>query len=155
MEVGQPFLIEHYNKTMGEVADRIDQNVDRYHTAICSKKCLRPIVAFFAWSVPSGKPSHRLTKEALSWISDFAFCRTIEREFLACGLCLLTPGRTIGFATSQHMVLQQIYSDRLDHLDRPRPTQLKCVCCSMKTKHRYCRCKVGIQGRSFIMFHTK
>ena len=33
MDTGQPFVIKHYNKTIGRV-DRIHQNVDRYSTAI-------------------------------------------------------------------------------------------------------------------------
>ena len=37
VDTGQPFLIKHYNKTMGE-DDRIHQNVDKYSTAIRSNK---------------------------------------------------------------------------------------------------------------------
>ena len=38
IDIGQPFLIKHYSKTMGGV-DRMAQNVDRYRTTIRSKKC--------------------------------------------------------------------------------------------------------------------
>ena len=37
IDTGQPFLIKHYNKTMGGV-DRMAQYVDKYHTTILSKK---------------------------------------------------------------------------------------------------------------------
>ena len=55
VDINQPFLIKHYNKTMGGV-DRIDQNVDRDRTAICSKKSSWPIFAFIAWIVAFSKP---------------------------------------------------------------------------------------------------
>ena len=60
VDIGQPFVIKHYNKTMGGV-DRIHRNVGRYSTAIRSKKCSWPIFAFIAWIVAFDKPSHRLT----------------------------------------------------------------------------------------------
>ena len=47
VDIGQPFLIKHNNKTMGGV-DRIHQNVDRYSTSIRSEKCSWPIFAFIA-----------------------------------------------------------------------------------------------------------
>ena len=59
MDIDQPLLIKHYNKTMGWV-DRIHQNVDRYSTAIRSQKCSWPIFVFTAWTIAFRKPSHRL-----------------------------------------------------------------------------------------------
>ena len=81
-------------------------------------------------------------------------CRATEREFLARGPRPLSPGRPTGFAASQRRVLEQIRFNRLDHLVKLRPTQLKCACFSMKTQHRYCKCKAGIHGRYFLMVHT-
>lgn len=40
-------------------------------------------------------------------------------------------------------------------LVQPRPTQSKCACCSPKTKHIYCKCKLAVHGGCFIIFHTK
>ena len=45
VDIGQPFLIKHYNKTIGGV-DWMDQNVDQYRTAIRSKKRWWPISAY-------------------------------------------------------------------------------------------------------------
>ena len=59
MDTGQPFVIKHNKKTMGGV-DRLHQNIDRYSTAIRSKRCSWPIFAFIAWIVAVCKLSHRL-----------------------------------------------------------------------------------------------
>ena len=118
MGKGWPFLIKHYNKTMGGV-HRIHQNVN---TAIRSKKCSWPILVFIAWIVAFSKPCHRLTLEALNRTNDpLAICHTIERVFLTRGPRLLSPGRLTGFAASQHMLHEELHSDRLDHLDGPGP----------------------------------
>ena len=114
VDTGQPFLIKHYNKTMGGV-DRTDRNVNRYRTAIFSKKYSWPIFAFISWIVVFSKPNHRLTQEAQNRTNDrLAICHTIERAFLVRGPRLLSPRR----AASQYMVLEQIHSDRLDQHQR-------------------------------------
>ena len=60
VDIGQPFVIKHYNKTMGGV-HRIHQNVNRYSTTIRSNKCSWTIFVFIAWIVAFSKPCHRLT----------------------------------------------------------------------------------------------
>ena len=156
VDIGQPFLIKHYNKTMGGV-DRMDQNVDKYRTAIRSKKWWWPIFAFcLDLCIQQTWHLHRLTQESLNKTNDLlAIRRTIARALLARGPRPLTLGRPIGFPSSEHRVPAQIRFDRLDHLVEPWPTQLKCACCGMKTKHRCSKCKVGVHDRCFIKFHSK
>ena len=86
--------------------------------------------------------------------SDLAICHMIERAFLASGPHLLSLGCLTGFAASQCMDLEEIHWQT----GPPRSAlahQLKCACCSTKTKHKYCKWNVDICGRCFIMFHTK
>ena len=56
----------------------------------------------------------------------------IEKAFLAGGLRLLSPGHLTGFAASQHMVHEQIHSDRLDHLYRPCPPSYSVLVAAQK-----------------------
>ena len=154
MDIGQPFVIKQCNKTMGGV-DRNHQNVDGYSIVIRSNKCSWPICAFIAWIFAFRKPSQRPEAHVGSSEQD-PRSRHLPHDWKSVPRPwyhprLLSPGRLTGFATSQDMVLEQIHPDRLDHLNRPWPTQLKCACRSTKTKHKYCKCNVGIP--SWQMLH--
>ena len=47
VEISQPFMVKHYNQTMGGV-DRMDHNVDKYRISIRSKKWWWSLFAFCA-----------------------------------------------------------------------------------------------------------
>lgn len=156
VDIGQPFLIRHYNRTMGGV-DRMDQNVSMYRTTIRSKKWWWPIFAYcLDLCVQQAWHLHRLLHGAVNKTNDLlAIRRTIARALLARGPGLNAPGRPRGFAASDKRVPDQIRFDRLDHLVEPWPTQLKCASCGMKTKHRCTKCRIGVHDRCFIRYHSQ
>ncbi|XP_070206728.1 uncharacterized protein [Littorina saxatilis] len=156
VQIGQPSLIKHYNNTMGGV-DRCDQNISKYRTQIRSKKWTWPLVAYcIDLCVQQAWHLYRATPKAADDPMDLlAFRRSIAQAYLARGPRHAHPGRPRGFSPLHHRVPDQIRFDRLDHLVQPWATQLKCIHCGMKTKHRCVKCKVGVHDRCFIQYHTQ
>ena len=156
VEIGQPNLIKHYNQTMGGV-DRMDQNVEKYRTAIRSKKWWWPIFGYCVdLCVQQAWHLHRIQNDSQSKKNDLLYLRrSIARSLMARAPRLQNPGRPMGFATAKNRVPNSVRFDRLDHLVQPSATQLKCAECGMKTKHRCIKCKVGVHDRCFVRFHTE
>lgn len=156
VQIGQPSIIKHYNNTMGGV-DRCDQNIDKYRTRIRSKKWWWPLLAYCVdLCVQQAWHLYRATPKAADDPMDLlAFRRSIAQACLARGPRHAHPGRPRGFSPLHHRVPDQIRFDRLDHLVQPWATQLKCINCGMKTKHRCAKCKVGVHDRCFIQYHTQ
>ena len=123
----------------------MDQNVEKYHTAIRSKWWW-PLFAYCvdvcvqqAWHLY--RATGLATDEPLDLL---AVRRSIARVYLARGPRHVTIGRPRGLASYANRVPEQIRFDRLDHLVQPWASQLKCACCGMKSRHRCSKCKVGI-----------
>ena len=94
IDIGQPFLIKQYNKTMGGV-DWMDQNMDKYRTTIRSKKCWWPIFAFcLDVSIQQVWHVFRLMQGNVDKTNELlAVRRTVTRACLARGPRHSTPGR--------------------------------------------------------------
>ena len=94
IDIGQPFLIKHYNKAMVGV-EPMDQNVDKYRTTIRSQKCWWPVFAL-CLDVDIQQVWHvfRLTQCTVDKTNDLLAVRhTITRACLAHGPHRSTPGR--------------------------------------------------------------
>ena len=93
-------------------------------------------------------PSHRLAQKVVSKTDDHMphDWKIVLRPWSSSTI----PRTSSRFCASRHIALKQIHSNSLGHLGQPRPTQLKCACCSRKTKYRYCKRNVGIHGRCCI-----
>ncbi|XP_070179915.1 piggyBac transposable element-derived protein 3-like [Littorina saxatilis] len=156
VQLPQPFLIRHYNQTMGGV-DRTDQNVGKYSVAIRSKKWWWAIFGYCldvciqqVWHL------YRATEAAKNNPLDLlAIRRRVVRVYLGCASHHAAPGRPRGHVSVDKRVLEEIRFDRLDHLVELWPTQLGCGACGKKTKHRCSKCKVGVHDRCFRQYHTK
>ena len=104
---------------MGGV-DRMDQNIEKYRTAIGSKTWWWPSFAYCVdMCVQQGWHLYRATELAIDEPLDLlAFRRSIARVDLARGPRHVTIGRPRGFSASANRVPEKIRFDRLDHLDQ-------------------------------------
>ncbi|XP_070181172.1 piggyBac transposable element-derived protein 3-like [Littorina saxatilis] len=117
VQLPQPFLIRHYNQTMGGV-DRTDQNVGKYRVAIRSKKWWWAIFTYCldvciqqVWHL------YRATEATKNNSLDLlAIRRRVVRVYLGRASHHAAPGRPRGHVSVDKRVLEEIRFDRLDHL---------------------------------------
>lgn len=156
VEIRQPFLIKHYNQTMGGV-DRLDQNVDNYRISIRSKKWWWPLFAYFvdvsvqqAWHLYRATPTSATDPKDLLSIR-----RSIARVYL------LRASQTSAGRPRQptlkvsKRVPPEVRYDRVDHIIQPWKTQLRCGQCGKKVYRRCQKCQVGVHDKCFGLFHTR
>lgn len=160
VDVPQPFLIRHYNRTMGGV-DRMDQNIEKYRVGIRSKKWWWSIFIYcIDLSVQQAWHLYRQTETSAEKSLDLlAFRRAVAKVYLdrarsAPDAPRLHPGRGRPVALDKRVPAAVRY-DRTDHLITPWPTQLRCSHCGLKTKHRCMKCQTGVHDRCFKDFHTQ
>lgn len=153
--IPQPFMINHYNHTMGGV-DRTDQNVGTYRTVIRCKKWWWPIFSYcLDLSIQQAWHLYRETDAARGNPLDLlAIRRTVARVYLS-RAGHAGPGRPTGFVSLDRRVLPEVRFDRLDHLVQSWPTQLRCGSCGKKTMRRCAKCKVGLHDMCFQQYHTR
>lgn len=155
VRVEQPFLIHHYNQTMGGV-DRLDQNVDKYRIGIRSKKWWWAIFAYCidvcvqqAWHLYRGTTGAREQPLDLLGVR-----RAIVQVYLARGRRNVSPGRPRGRPASlSKRCPDDVRLDRIDHMITTNNTQRRCVFCGMKTKRACAKCNVALHDRCFRPFH--
>ena len=153
LEIEQPFLINHYNKTMGGV-DRMDQNVSQYRSHIRSKKWWWPIFNYCldlcvqqTWHLyRASEMSKEQPKDLLAIRRHIAQVYVKKSSHQVRGL-----GRP---SVLSKRVPASLRLDGLNHLIKPSLTQIRCACCGMKTKHLCVKCQVGVHDRCFVTFHT-
>ena len=158
IEIPQPFIIKHYNETMGGV-DRMDQNVNQYRTSIRSKKWYWPIIAYcLDVSVQQTWHLYRATPASQDKPLDLlAVRRSIARTYLTHAPKAKGAGRPSHKGRTAALDKRVPTAVRLDgkhHLVEPWPTQLRCAACGMKTKRRCQKCEVGLHDKCFAAFHT-
>ena len=156
IDVPQPFIIKHYNKTMGGI-DRMDQNIDKYRVAIRSKKWWWALWAYCldlcvqqAWHLYRATPAGK--EKPLDLL---AVRRSVATSYLSRAPKTKGAGRRGGHPPPlDKRVPQNLRYDRLDHLIEPCPKQGRCASCGMKTKHRCIKCAVPVHDRCFVAFHA-
>ena len=126
--IPQPFMIRHYNSTMGGV-DRTDQNIGKYKTVIRCKKWWWPLFSYcLDLSVQQAWHLYRSTNAAKDNPLDLlAIRRGIVRVYLARARPV-APGRPRGFV----------------FLDKRVPSERRCA-----------RCKVGLHDKCFQLHHAQ
>lgn len=157
IEISQPFVIKHYNSTMGGV-DRMDQNVEKYRSSIRSKKWWWALFAYCldlcvqqAWHLYRATPTGNEAPLDLLGIR-----RAIVRTYLAKTPKTKRAGRPCGRTpTLDKRVSPAVRYDGKDHMVQPWPTQLRCASCGKKTMRRCSKCHLGVHDRCFVAFHSQ
>ena len=150
----QPFLIRHYNQTMGGV-DRMDQNVEKYRVAIRSKKWWWPILMYcIDLAVQQTWHLYRATATGRSSPFDFLGIRqALVTVFLAQGKRRISIGRPRGPQRAIRMrVPDNIRLDGMHHY-ATSSSEVRCALCGGKRRTRCSKCDVGIHRKCFEEFH--
>ena len=153
IELTQPFLISHYNKTMGGV-DRLDQNISQYRSASRSKKWWWPIFNYcLDLCVQQAWHLYRAIDVSKDQPLDLLeIRRTIAQVYVKRSSRQV---RSRGRPSSLHKrVPNALRLDGMNHFVRPNATQLRCAHCGNKTKHMCTKCDVGVHDWCFEIFHT-
>ncbi|XP_070179144.1 piggyBac transposable element-derived protein 3-like [Littorina saxatilis] len=157
VQIGQPFLIYHYNKTMGGV-DRMDQNVDTYRVTIRTKKWWWPIFAYIldvcvqqAWLL------YRHTDAATNTPLDLlAVRRAIVKNYLAKAAQPPPVGRPHGHTPQlDRRVSRAVRFDGKNHVVQWIDKQIRCALCHKKCRQKCRKCDVGLHVKCFEQFHTE
>lgn len=153
----QPYLIRHYNQTMGGV-DRMDQNVEKYRVSIRSKKWWWPIFMYCldlsvqqTWHIYRSTPAGRHSPLDLLGIR-----RAVVTVLLAQGRSSQTsPGRPRAgpMKALSKRVPDEVRLDGLNHFAQPSKER-RCSLCRKKCRTQCSKCNIGLHRKCFEEFHT-
>jgi DNA excision repair protein ERCC-6 len=156
INIDQPALINHYNKTMGGI-DRMDQNIAKYRIAIRSKKWWWSIFAFCldlavqqTWHLYRATPTGEENPLDL-----LAVRRAIATVYLSRSVKQHRVGRPLGRPAQLHKrVAPALRFDGKDHLVERVQKRLRCASCGKKSSDKCIKCNVGLHAKCFAAFHT-
>lgn len=156
VQIAQPFIVKHYNKTMGGV-DRMDQNISTYRVGIRSKKWWWPIFVYCidlavqqAWLLYRKTPAY-----SESPLDLLAVRRAVAVKYLSQAPRQAVPARSLGRCPKlDKRVPRSIRLDGKDHLIEAIGKQLRCAHCHGKSRQQCRKCKVPVHLKCFGAFHT-
>ncbi|XP_070203322.1 piggyBac transposable element-derived protein 2-like [Littorina saxatilis] len=160
VKISQPFLIKHYNKTMGG-CDRMDQNIAKYRVSIRSKKWWWAIFSFCldlcvqqTWHMYRATPASEYIPMDLLAVRRAIADIYLKRSHAAARLEL--PNHPVGrVAKLDRRVPPAIRCDGLDHLVEHISKQRRCAQCGKKVKQICLKCNVPLHRKyCFVAFHT-
>lgn len=152
----QPYLIKHYNQTMGGV-DRMDQNVEKYRISIRSKKWWWPVFMYcIDLAVQQTWHIYRATDAGLRQPLDLlGVRRALVTVLLAQGRTpAVSPGRPRGrMRPLSRRIPDHIRLDGKNHYAEPAK-EVRCSLCGKKCRTQCSKCNVGVHRKCFEMFHS-
>ena len=155
IRIRQPFVVHHYNQTMGGV-DRTDQNIAKYRISVRSKKWWWPVFAYCVdlavqqtWHLYRAKEASKQVPLDLLGIR-----RATVAVFLAQGRRQVRLGRPLGRPKSlSKRVPDEVRLDGLNHYAQSS-TEARCAFCKNRCRAKCSKCDIALNRECFEVFHT-